>query len=115
METTPIENAVYFGKVGADNLLLIVVGLLFLVLYLLKRQEGNFARLKVDLCNCFFFLTWGFFNDIYRFKPLRNFLLMHYSFQPYKTLLLIVTLAPLYYYLIDSILKILIARHTRRK
>jgi hypothetical protein len=115
MEAITIENAVFYGKVGADNLLLIVVGGLFFVLYGLKRQEQNFARLKIDLSCGFFFLVWGFCNDIYRFKPLRNFLLMNYNFQPFRTLLLLVTLGPLYYYLIDSIVKIIIARHARRK
>lgn len=87
------------------------VGVLFFVLYVLKRQESNYDRLSIYLYSSFYFLAYGFMFDAYRLKPLRNFLLRwNFSFSPYKTIVLLVTLLPLYSCLIESIFRILSKR-----
>lgn len=86
------------------------VGVLFFVLYVLKRQESKYDRLFIYLYSGFFFLCYGFLYDVYRFKPLRKFLLYNLSFQPYRTIILLITLLPLYSCLIESILRILAKR-----
>lgn len=89
------------------------VGVLFFTLYILKRQEANYDRLSLYLYAGFFFLCYGFLYDVYRFKPLRKYILYNFSFQPYRTLVLLVTLLPLYSCLIESILRILAKRFKR--
>ena len=115
METLSTDYAIFYGKVGADNLLLMLVGVLFFVLYALKRQEAHYDRLKIYLCSGLFFVFYGFSCDLYRLKFLRPFLLSNFSFQPYRTLILLASLLPLYFYLIESIVKILKARYMPRK
>lgn len=113
---TPIDGySFYVGKLGADNLLLICVGLLFFLLYWLKKHDGQYERLKLYFWAGFFFSFYGFFYDLYRIKPLRPYLIYHFTLQPYKTISLLISLLPLYYYLIDSIVRLLKARYMRRK
>ena len=47
MENTVIESSWYYGKVGVDNLLLILVGLLFFVLAFLRRIAMMFEWLAL--------------------------------------------------------------------
>jgi uncharacterized membrane protein YGL010W len=115
MENKTIETTLFYGKIGVDNLLLMSVGLLYLAVYALKRQEGNFQRLHVDLSAGLFFLLWGFSLDLYRFKALRPYLLYNFSFQPFKTLALVVTLLPLYISLLESLIRIIKARRTQKR
>ena len=115
MEKFSSEVPFYLGKVGVDNFLLIVVGLLFFVLYALKRQEARYARLNIYVSAGVFFSLYGFFYDIYRIKAFRPYLLWNFSFVPYRTAILLATLLPLYTALIDSILKIIRARYLKRK
>lgn len=110
MENTIIENAIYFGKIGADNFLLMLVGVLFFVLYGMKRVEAAYERLHIYLAAGAFFTLYSLLNDMYRVKALRPYLLINYSFQPYRTLILLLTLLPLYITLINSIIRILHAR-----
>ena len=76
MDKKFIETAAFFGKVGADNLLLILIGIEHVVLFTLKWTEGkHYTRLWLYLYEGIFFLGYGFFNDIYRFKFLRSYIL----------------------------------------
>ena len=110
MENISFEFSFYYGKVGVDNFLLMLVGALFLALYLIKRQECKYDRLNIYLYASFYFLVYGFLHDIYRFKPLRKFLLINYSFAPYHTIILLVSLLPLYSCLVESLIRILLKR-----
>lgn len=87
-----------------------LVGALFLTLYLVKRQECKYDRLNIYLYSSFFFLVYGFFHDIYRFKPLRQYLLFNFSFAPYHSLILLTSLLPLYSCLIESLIRLLMKR-----
>ena len=72
-------QGVFIGKSGIDNVLLMLVGILFVVLLVLKHRyrHGHYHRLRLDVFLCIHFLVYGFGNDLYRFAPLRNFLLLH--------------------------------------
>ena len=87
-----------------------LTGVLFFTLYYLKRLESNYARLSIYLSAGFHFLFYGFLFDAYRIKALRTLLLWNFSFSPYKTLILLITLLPLYSCLLESIIRILSAR-----
>ena len=114
MEKLPVDFSFYTGKVGVYNFLLIAVGVLFLVLYVLKRQETHYERLSLYYHAGLFFVLYGFLFDAYRIKALRKYLLWNYSFSPYKTIILVVTLLPLYSDLIESIVRILSKRHSEK-
>lgn len=76
MDKKFIETAAFFGKVGADNLLLILIGIEHVVLFTLKWSEGkHYRRLWLHLYEGAFFIGYSFFNDIYRFKAVRPFIL----------------------------------------
>ena len=88
-----------------------LVGGLFFWLYYLKRQEANYARLSIYLATGFYFLAYGLLFDAYRIKALRPLLLsVAFSFKPYQTIILLISLLPLYSVLIESILRILSKR-----
>ena len=90
-----------------------LVGALFLALYILKRQEAKYDRLSIYLYASFYFLVYGFSFDIYRFKPLRKYLLINFSFAPYHTIILLASLLPLYSCLIESVLRIIRKRYLK--
>ena len=76
MDKKFIETAAFFGKVGADNILLMLIGVEHIILFALKWTEGkHYTRLWLYLYEGIFFLGYGFFNDIYRFKFLRSYIL----------------------------------------
>lgn len=110
MENISFEFSIYVGKVGVDNLLLMIVGVLFLVLYILKRQEARYDRLNIYLYSSFFFLVYGFCYDIYRLKALRKYLIINYSFAPYHTIILLASLLPLYFCLVESLIRLIFKR-----
>lgn len=114
METVSVDFSLYMGKIGIDNFLLILVGILFFILYVLKRQEAHNDRLSIYLCSGLYFVGYGFLFDAYRLKPLRKLLLWNLSFSPYKTIILVITLLPLYTVLIESIVRILSKRHSEK-
>ena len=110
MENISFEFSIYVGKVGVDNLLSMIVGVLFLVLYILKRQEARYDRLNIYLYSSFFFLVYGFCYDIYRLKALRKYLIINYSFAPYHTIILLASLLPLYSCLVESLIRLIFKR-----
>lgn len=76
MDKKFVETAAFFGKVGADNLLLMLIGIEHIVLFVLKWFEGkHYRRLWLYLYEGAFFIGYSFFNDIYRFKAVRPFIL----------------------------------------
>ena len=78
MEKLIIESRYFFGKLGVDNLLLILIGLEHFILFGLKWvEERRFRRIWLYLWEGVFFVGYGFFNDIYRFKALRPFILQY--------------------------------------
>ena len=91
------------------------VGVLFLTLYLLKRREVKYDRLNIYLYSSFFFLVYGFSFDIYRIKFLRKYLLYNFSFAPYHTIILLMSLLPLYSCLVESIVRLLRSQYLRHK
>ena len=89
-----------------------LVGLLFFVLAALRRHDAAPDIVRIAQASGSFFLLYGFTNDLYRFKLLRNYLLLNQSFQPFRTIVLLVSLLPLYICLIDSIIRLI---HTPKK
>ena len=76
MDKKFIESVAFFGKIGADNAILILLGIEHLLLFALKWNEGqHYRRLWLYLYEAVFFLGYGFFNDIYRFKMFRPIIL----------------------------------------
>lgn len=119
METVPITSSgVFIEKIGIDNLLLILVGVLFFVLLALKHryQHGQYHRLRLDVFLGIYFVVYGFGNDLYRFVPLRNYLLLHtQNYLRYRLVILFVTVLPLYYQLITDIFRLYRAHHKTRR
>ena len=115
MENSTIEGFFFFGKIGVDNLLLMLVGALCLLIYVLASDEASRYHKHIILAAAFFFSTWGFFLDAFRYKFLRRYLLFGGNFQLYKTVCLVVTLLPLYLTLFEYLTHLLSARYKRRK
>ena len=68
METTPITQAgLYIGTIGIDNLLLMLVGVLFFVLLALKQRykHGHYQRLRLYVFLGIHFIVYGFGNDLF--------------------------------------------------
>ena len=101
------DAPIYFGKLGADNLLLMLCGALHLVAYWLKSGQGR----RLDAMEGVFFLVYGFTHDLYRFKPLRPYLLINHSFVVYRSIVLCACLLPVYIQLVIDIHALLIKRY----
>lgn len=96
------ENILFYGKIGADNLLLMLVGLLHMLIWLKKRHSG-LKRMREELFEAVFFLGYGLLHDLYRFKAIRPFILSNRSFTLYNTIILVLLLLPLYVQLLSDI------------
>lgn len=78
MEKIFIEGRFFFGKIGVDNLLLIIIGMEhFLLFYLKWAEERRYKRIWLYLWQGLFFVGYGFFNDVYRYKAIRPFILSY--------------------------------------
>jgi len=79
MEKKLIDSISYVGKLGADNLLLAILGIEHLILFYLKMSDGgtHYKRYWLSLYEAIFFIGYAIFNDIYRVKALRSFLLTY--------------------------------------
>ena len=84
-----------------------LVGVLLLVVYALGHQQLATIWRALLLTASFFFLTYGFVFDIYRLKFLRSYIIINYSLSSYKTLVLLLSLLPLYFCLIEAIILLL--------
>jgi len=84
-----------------------LVGGLFFVIALMgyKKYDGLFRALLISAG--FHFCIYGFFFDLYRLKFLRKYLLWNFSFSPYKSLILLVSLLPLYSCLVDILIRLI--------
>ena len=103
MEEFLTEFSIYSGKIGLDNLLLMIVGALYYYVYH-QNKTAPFAHLHKR--TALFFCLYGFLFDLYRLKSLRWLLLMRTeNFQAFKTLLLLLFLIYLYDGLILAILE----------
>ena len=101
MNWTP-QNMLYFGKLGADNLLLILVGVLHLFIWLKKRKSG-YRRMREELFEAIFFVGYGLIKDAYRIKAIRPYLIWNWNFVLYQSLIVFALLLPLYIQLIGDI------------
>lgn len=106
-----LTNGIFWDKLGVENLLLIVTGVLYFVLFLLKRQEGHYHRLYLYCWNGIFFIGYGLAFDIFRYRWFRY----HY-FQWFKNVLawriviIGVLLVPIYILLVKDITAIIKTR-----
>ena len=116
MDKKFIETAAFFGKVGADNLLLILIGVEHVVLFALKWNEGkHYTRLWLYLYEGVFFIGYGLFNDIYRFKVFRPWLLTYsYNFAYVNSFAILIFGLPLLIRISLDIQRIIIERRKTR-
>lgn len=95
----------YIGKLGLDNLLMMLAGVLYFVLYALYMREGkHWRRLRLYLYQGMFYLVFGFAWDLYRVESLRTALLMNgLNYLPYRLGVLLLALGPVIVELVSSI------------
>ena len=104
----------YVGKIGVDNFLLILVGVLYLAAY--YQTQRDHADADLHWRTAIFFLVYGSTFDLYRLKSLRHYLLFGgLNFQLFRSGVLLFSLLFLY----DGLVHILVKkwwaqRKTRR-
>lgn len=102
-----MESVFYFGKIGADNAILLLIGGLFFVRFFLRK-------LSIDGASAFFFVTLALFHDLYRVQSLRGFLLLHtMNFQKWEIFVLVWAALPLYICLLGDISQYVIKKYHR--
>ena len=96
--------SIYVGKIGVDNFLLILVGVLYLAAYI--QTQRDHADADLHWRTAVFFLVYGFTFDLYRLKSLRPHLLFgSQSFQLFRSGVLLISLLFLYDGLVHALLK----------
>lgn len=94
LENTVRSFSLYTSKVGIDNLLLIVVGILYYCVY---RSNRHAPLADLHWRTAVFFFGYGFLYDLFRIKELRFYLLLHtQNFLLFRSLLLFLFLLFLY-------------------
>lgn len=96
--------SIYVGKIGVDNFLLILVGVLYLAAY--YQTQRDHADADLHWRTAVFFLVYGFTFDLYRLKSLRQYLLFGgMNFQLFRSGVLLISLLFLYDGLVHALLK----------
>ena len=96
--------SLYVGKIGVDNFLLILVGVLYLAAY--YQTQRDHADTDLHWRTAIFFLVYGFTFDLYRLKSLRHYLLFGgLNFQLFRSGVLLFSLLFLYDGLVHILLK----------
>ena len=104
MESRIDGFSLYAGKIGVDNFLLILVGVLYLAAY--YQTQRDHADADLHWRTAIFFLVYGFTFDLYRLKSLRQYLLFgSKSFQLFRSGVLLLSLLFLYDGLVHALLK----------
>ena len=94
----------YIGKIGVDNFLLILVGVLYLAAY--YQTQRDHADADLHWRTAIFFIIYGFTFDLYRLKSLRNYLLFgSINFQLFRSGVLLFSLLFLYDGLVHALVK----------
>ena len=104
MESRIDSLSLYVGKIGVDNFLLMVVGLLYLAAY--YQTQRDHADADLHWRTAIFFILYGFTFDLYRLKSLRSYLLFgSLNFQLFRSGVLLLSLLYLYDGLVHALLK----------
>ena len=104
MESRIDGFSLYVGKIGVDNFLLILVGVLYLAAY--YQTQRDHADADLHWRTAIFFLVYGFTFDLYRLKSLRQYLLFGgMNFQLFRSGVLLLSLLFLYDGLVHALLK----------
>lgn len=104
MESRIDGFSLYVGKIGVDNFLLILVGVLYLAAY--YQTQRDHADADLHWRTAIFFLVYGFTFDLYRLKSLRQYLLFGgMNFQLFRSGVLLLSLLFLYDGLVHVIVK----------
>lgn len=104
MESRIDGFSLYVGKIGVDNFLLILVGVLYLAAYYQTQRDHVDADLHWR--TAIFFIAYGFMFDLYRIKSLRHYLLIGgINFQLFRSGVLLFSLLFLYDGLVHALLK----------
>ena len=104
MESRIDGFSLYAGKIGVDNFLLILVGVLYLAAY--YQTQRDHADADLHWRTAIFFLVYGFTFDLYRLKSLRQYLLFGgMNFQLFRSGVLLLSLLFLYDGLVHALLK----------
>lgn len=102
MENQLTAFSLYSGKIGLDNLLLMIVGGLYYVVY---SQNKTAACADLHWRTAVFFVVYGFAFNLYRIKSLRPHLLFgSLNFQLFQSGLLLLSLMFLYDGLIHALI-----------
>ena len=103
MERTFESLYIYTGKIGIDNFLLMVIGVLYFCVY---WQDKTLPHADLHWRTAIFFLFYGFTFDLYRLKSLRHYLLFGgLNFQLFRSGVLLFSLLFLYDGLVHILLK----------
>ena len=108
-ESAAVESRIerlsfYVGKIGIDNFLLILVGVLYLAAY--YQTQRDHADADLHWRTAIFFLAYGFTFDIYRLKSLRPYLFFgSKNFQLFRSGVLLLSLLFLYDGLVHALVK----------
>ncbi len=106
-----LVDGVFWGKLGIENFLLLLTGVLYLILFFLKRREGHWHRLYLYLANGCFFCCYALLYDFFRFNWFRRFYFNSFTTVLFWRILLIsVFLTPIYVLLIKDIAAIIKTR-----
>lgn len=104
MESRIDGFSLYAGKIGVDNFLLILIGVLYLAAY--YQTQRDHADADLHWRTAIFFLVYGFTFDLYRLKSLRQYLLFGgMNFQLFRSGVLLLSLLFLYDGLVHVIVK----------
>jgi len=109
-------NGIFWGKIGIENLLLLITGILYIILFCLKRQEDHWHRLHLYLANGVFFCCYALLYDFFRYNWFRRAYFSSFTNVLFWRILLIgVFLMPVYVLLVRDIGAIIKKRMALKK
>ena len=101
----------YLGKIGLDNAMLMLSGVLYLILYALAMRQRYWQQSRLYLFQGMFYILFGFAWDLYRVESLRTVLLIEgLNYLPYRLGVLLLALGPVIIELVSSIKALLTKR-----
>lgn len=94
----------FSGKLGAENVILIIIGILHLVIFAQRRQDlKKYHRLWLHLWEGVFFCGYGFLYDLYRYRVFLDYWILDLGFHSvliWRMVVLFVLITPIYVVLI---------------
>jgi hypothetical protein len=111
-----MEFSIFSNKIGIENIILMVVGMLHLIVFVLRFKDvRKYHRLYLHLWEGLFFLGYGFCYDLFRYKFVLQVLLVRWGFNnllAWRMSILFFFLLPVYGTLIRDVLILILHRQT---